>query len=68
MNLKNNDNETLLVSLIFYAALLFKSLPSVSRIFNSLQQINFYESSHSVVENAIALKIKDTLNLGNVTF
>lgn len=68
LNLKTNDNETLLVSLIFYAALLFKSLPSVSRIFNSLQQIKFYESSHSVVENAIALKIKDTLNLGNVTF
>jgi ABC-type multidrug transport system fused ATPase/permease subunit len=68
LNLKTNDNETLLVSLIFYAALLFKSLPSVSRIFNSVQQIKFYESSHSVIENAIALKIKDMPNLGFVTF
>lgn len=53
----NLDNsETLLVKLIFIGAILFKSLPSLSRIINSIQQIKFYRSAHEIVEDQISLR------------
>ena len=45
LNLNSTNSETLLVKLIFIGAIIFKSLPSLSRITNSIQQIKFYRSA-----------------------
>jgi ABC-type multidrug transport system fused ATPase/permease subunit len=62
------EKELLLVNLIFFAALMFKSLPSISRIVNSLQQIKFYNSAHDLIENEISKEVKQKSESGRITF
>ena len=49
------EKSSLLVTLIFFSALLFKGLPSISRIVNSTQQINFYYPTHKLIFNELSL-------------
>lgn len=49
------EKSSLLVTLIFFSALLFKGLPSISRIVNSTQQINFYYPTHKLIFDELSL-------------
>lgn len=68
LNLNSTNSETLLVKLIFIGAILFKSLPSLSRITNSIQQIKFYRSAHEVVQNEISLSKNYNKKTDKVSF
>jgi ATP-binding cassette subfamily B protein len=59
---KGIDNDELLISLIFFGALLFKGIPSISRIINSLQQIKFYFPAHNLIVDQLSLEIKKNIN------
>lgn len=74
-----NKNE-LLVTLIFFSVLLFKALPSVSRILNSIQQIKFYSPANKTIHEEIlkknnadkfskkSIEFKNTLEIKNLGF
>jgi ATP-binding cassette, subfamily B, bacterial PglK len=49
------EKSSLLVTLIFFSALLFKGLPSISRIVNSIQQIKFYYPTHTLIYSELSL-------------
>ena len=59
---KGIDNDEILISLIFFGALLFKGIPSISRIINSLQQIKFYFPAHNLIVDQLSLEIKKNIN------
>ena len=54
--IRGEDSSSLLVTLIFFSALFFKALPSVSRIINSLQQIKFYYPAHDLIHKELSLE------------
>ena len=58
------EKSSLLVTLIFSSALLFKGMPSLSRIINSIQQIKFYYPAHELIYDQLSLKnkIKKTIH------
>ena len=74
------DKNELLVSLIFFSILLFKALPSASRIFNSIQQIKFYFPANKTIHDEILnrnnidqhpneiIEFKNTLDIKNLEF
>ena len=68
LSLNSNDSESLLVKLIFFGAILFKSLPSLSRIINSIQQIKFYRSAQETVENQISLQKQPQKKCNAISF
>lgn len=68
LSLNSNDSESLLVKLIFFGAILFKSLPSLSRIINSIQQIKFYKSAQEIVENQISLQKQPKKKRNTISF
>ena len=49
------EKSSLLVTLIFFSALLFKGLPSISRIIHSIQQIKFYYPTHLLIFSELSL-------------
>ena len=63
------EKNNLLVTLVFFSALLFKGLPSVSRIINSTQQIKFYYPSLELIQEEISTNKKLNFKVGeNVKF
>ena len=53
---KGLDKNTLLTTLIFLSVILFKAMPSISRIINSFNQIKFYYPAHELIKNELSLK------------
>ena len=49
------ENE-LVIAIIFISALIFKALPSISRIINSIQQIRFYYPANELINDEINRK------------
>ena len=68
LSLNSNTSELLLVKLIFFGAILFKSLPSLSRIINSIQQIKFYGSAQEIVESQISLSKQYNVKANKFSF
>ena len=74
------EKNNLLVTLVFFSALLFKGLPSVSRIINSTQQIKFYYPTLELIQEEISknkklnlkvcenVKFKENISLKNISF
>lgn len=60
--IRGEDSSSLLVTLIFFSALFFKALPSVSRIINSLQQIKFYYPAHDLIHKELSLEKNEEKN------
>lgn len=61
--IRGEDSSSLLVTLIFFSALFFKALPSVSRIINSLQQIKFYYPAHDLIHKELSLEKNTEKNI-----
>lgn len=53
---KGLDQNILLTTLIFLSVVLFKAIPSISRIINSFNQIKFYYPAHELIGNELSLK------------
>lgn len=53
---KGLDQNILLTTLIFLSVILFKAIPSISRIINSFNQIKFYYPAHELIDNELSLK------------
>ena len=80
LNKSGIDKNDLLVTLIFFSVLLFKALPSVSRILNSIQQIKFYFPANKIIHDEILkrnnidkspneiIEFKNTLRIKNLEF
>ena len=74
------DKNELLVTMIFFSVLLFKALPSVSRILNSIQQIKFYSPANKTIHDEIKkrnyksqnknkiIEFKNNLEIKNLEF
>lgn len=54
--LRGQDSNTLLVTLIFLSVIIFKALPSISRIINSVQQIKFFYPAHQLIHQELYLE------------
>ena len=63
---RGDNKEEILLNLIFLAALIFKLLPSFSRILNSIQQIKFYLPAHELIHHDINLATERIVSNSNI--
>ena len=63
---RGDNNEDILIRLALLTALIFKLVPSFSRILNSTQQIKFYIPAHELIHHDINLATERIVSNSNI--